>query len=38
MMAVAERIIDLYPNSVYGYLRLARGKISLATRKGPYLY
>ena len=27
MMAVAERIIDLYPNSVYGYLRLARGKI-----------
>jgi class 3 adenylate cyclase len=27
MMAVAEQIIDLYPSSVYGYLRLARGKI-----------
>ena len=34
MMAVAERIIDLYPNSVYGYLRLARGKIFTGNAQG----
>ena len=27
MMAVAERLIDTYPSSVFGYLYLARGKI-----------